>query len=188
MNLLQKTIIFISVLIAFSTLAQNKLTSLKVDGDIVYFSTNSAKKQNSPACMSSQNKDKWTLSLNTETGKASYALLVIAASDNKAILVLSANDCADKTAFERAQSIELDITANNTKVLIPVFKEVAYGFSQNHRGNYYCGSTINSNDENGSPYLNSNCSCTNGSVKVEIGGSSATNYNRLYFKCMMLAE
>lgn len=90
-----------------NSFAEGNLTSLKVDSDVVYFSTNEEKPTTSPSCMQAENNNKWSISLNTATGKAIYALLVTASADNRKITVESANDCADYAGFERAKSAEL---------------------------------------------------------------------------------
>ncbi|MBE0368094.1 hypothetical protein [Pseudoalteromonas aurantia] len=94
--------------------SDNKITNIKVDGDTVYFSTSHAKSHTLPNCVTSTNNQQWTLSLTSAAGKASYTLLVAAMTDNRSISVTSANDCADSTGYERAQSIEVGDTIANT--------------------------------------------------------------------------
>jgi hypothetical protein len=84
-----------------------------VKEDIVYFSTDETKVETSPSCMAAENSDKWSLSLNTPSGKAIYALLVTASADNRKVTVESASDCADMTSFERAISVELSSESSN---------------------------------------------------------------------------
>lgn len=100
------------LIVAFSCAADGTLTSLKVDSDVVYFSTNETKANSSPGCMVADNGEQWSVSLNSETGRAIYGLLVTATAVNRNITVQSANDCADVEGFERAQSITLGIVAN----------------------------------------------------------------------------
>ncbi|MBE0368093.1 hypothetical protein [Pseudoalteromonas aurantia] len=87
--------------------SDNKITNIKVDGDTVHFSTSHAKSHTLPNCVTSGNSQQWTLSLTSAAGKASYTLLVAAMTDNRSVAVTSANDCADSTGYERAQSIEV---------------------------------------------------------------------------------
>ena len=87
--------------------ADNKITNIKVDGDTVLFSTSQAKVHTLPNCVATGNAQQWTLSLTSAAGKASYTLLVAAMTDNRSVVVTSANDCADSTGYERAQSIEV---------------------------------------------------------------------------------
>ena len=94
--------------------SDNKITNIKVDGDTVRFSTSQAKVHTLPNCVASGNTQQWTLSLTSAAGKASYTLLVAAMTDNRSISVTSANDCADSTGYERAQSIEVGDTIANT--------------------------------------------------------------------------
>jgi hypothetical protein len=96
--------------------SDNKITNIKVDGDIVHFSTSQAKVHTLPNCVATGNAQQWTLSLTSAAGKASYTLLVAAMTDNRSVVVTSANDCADTTGYERAQSIEVgDPIANITR-------------------------------------------------------------------------
>ncbi|MBE0368300.1 hypothetical protein [Pseudoalteromonas aurantia] len=94
--------------------SDNKITNIKVDGDTVYFSTSHAKSHTLPNCVASANNQQWTLSLKSAAGKASYTLLVAAMTDNRSISVTSANDCANSTGYERAQSVEVGDTIANT--------------------------------------------------------------------------
>jgi hypothetical protein len=94
--------------------SDNKITNIKVDGDTVHFSTSQAKVHTLPNCVATGNAQQWTLSLTSAAGKASYTLLVAAMADNRSISVTSANDCADSTGYERAQSIEVGDTIANT--------------------------------------------------------------------------
>ncbi|MBE0368301.1 hypothetical protein [Pseudoalteromonas aurantia] len=95
------------VMSATAVASDNKITNIKVNGDTVHFSTSQAKSHTLPNCVTSANNQQWTLSLNSAAGKASYTLLVAAMTDNRSISVTSANDCADSTGYERAQSVEV---------------------------------------------------------------------------------
>ncbi|WP_448566728.1 hypothetical protein [Thalassotalea ganghwensis] len=82
------------------------LTSLKVKDDIVYFTTDE-QRTNVPSCMATDNASSWTVSLNTPTGNAIYALLVTASADKRQVTVEGAEDCGDVIGYERAASVEL---------------------------------------------------------------------------------
>ncbi|MCV2884651.1 hypothetical protein OE749_08080 [Aestuariibacter sp. AA17] len=86
---------------------------LKVDGSTVYFSSTSPKNTPSPSCVRAENNDMWTVSLSSESGRAMYSLLVTALAKETQFDVVSANDCADKEGFERAQSINLLLGADS---------------------------------------------------------------------------
>jgi len=90
-----------------ASIASSTLTSLKVDGDIVYFSTKQAKGEVSPSCMLDEFKNDWSVSLKNTTGKAIYSMLVAATATQKSIIVKTANDCAIKSGYERARSVEI---------------------------------------------------------------------------------
>ena len=87
--------------------AAGSLTSLSVSDDIAYFATSEAKLASSPSCMDAENSDKWTVSLNSSTGKAIYALLVTAMAEGRNVNVTTSNDCGDTLGFERAQEVEV---------------------------------------------------------------------------------
>lgn len=116
LNLISIPLIAGFSLISCGSFAEGLLTSLKVKNDIVYFSTDEAKTTQSPACMATENSNKWAMSLNTATGRAVYALLVTANADNRKVSVESANDCIDVGDFERAAGLEISplIAGNQT--------------------------------------------------------------------------
>ncbi|NQZ11753.1 MAG: hypothetical protein HRT35_31770, partial [Algicola sp.] len=67
------------------------ITALTVNGDVISFTTDSAKTHTLPACVSSTSEAQWAISY---TGNAPlYALLSIAQSANEPIEITSANDC-----------------------------------------------------------------------------------------------
>ncbi|KZN68268.1 hypothetical protein N473_07530 [Pseudoalteromonas luteoviolacea CPMOR-1] len=59
----------------------------------------------------------WTLSLNTATGKASYALLVNAFEDKKPISIEGASDCTDAPGYERVKAISVEQPHKNDATL-----------------------------------------------------------------------
>ncbi|WP_448566710.1 hypothetical protein [Thalassotalea ganghwensis] len=105
-RLTQLSVIF-SAFASIFVSAEAQLTSLKVESDVVYFTTAEAKSGTRPSCMASENSELWSLSLTTATGKAIYPLLVAASTDRRPITVHSANDCSDAEGFERVAGIEL---------------------------------------------------------------------------------
>jgi hypothetical protein len=187
MENIKKTLTLLScLLISTFTFGDGNLTSLKVDSDIVYFSTDEEKIATSPSCMATENSDKWSLSLNTATGKAIYALLITVSADNRKITVESAGDCSDITSFERAKSVELGLSDAAYK---PKIEDVAYGYRHYYNGKQSCTIHVNSNDTSGSLYLLSlpssngtSCSCRNGSKMTKTqDGNNSSSY---YFKCV----
>lgn len=185
--------------------ASGAISSLKVDSDVVYFSTSEAKNTASPACMNNDNAAEWTLSLNTATGKAAYSLLVTALASNRNVSIESAGDCDAAANFERAKGVSIDPvaapTTGDTGGFTPAFKEVAYGFIQNTSSGSWCRLSLNSNDEQGRPYLKvesyvngagrNHCrySCENGSEVVLTGGLYASSHSeREFFACMIPVE
>ncbi|WP_448566726.1 hypothetical protein [Thalassotalea ganghwensis] len=121
-----KTVLLTSAIILPSLAsAASNLTSLKVKDDIVYFTTDE-QRTTVPSCMATDNASSWTVSLNTPTGNAIYALLVTASADNRQVTVEGADDCGDVIGFERATSVELGAASANASVgssveFIPTF-------------------------------------------------------------------
>lgn len=90
-------------LCAFSTglFANGKVDFVDLQGDIVVFATTEAKQHTPPTCTLVANTDKWAISLNTVTGRASYTLLMTALASGVSVQVESAGDCQDAEGYER---------------------------------------------------------------------------------------
>ncbi|MCV2883404.1 hypothetical protein OE749_01665 [Aestuariibacter sp. AA17] len=104
-----------SLSLSFSALSAGSLTTLDVQENVVFFET-SETKATSLSCVSSDNAALYSLSLNSDSGKAMYAMLMTAMSSGKAIEVISAGDCGIVDKVERAASIkfsEASMTATN---------------------------------------------------------------------------
>ncbi|MFT5756078.1 MAG: hypothetical protein ACI9LM_000790 [Alteromonadaceae bacterium] len=97
----------LTFLISLEVLASSKISQLNVEGDVVYFSTSESKSVNNPSCVSVENAERWSTSLDNKSGRALYALLVSAVSSNANIEVTSANDCSIVTGVERALGVSL---------------------------------------------------------------------------------
>ena len=124
MKLLNTLLTLSLAAITSQVMAANTLTSLKVQNDIVYFATEGTKTETSPSCMAAENSSKWTLSLNSASGKAMYALLVTASADSREVTVETANDCADQLGYERAASIEIgkaEMKTSGGSEFVPTF-------------------------------------------------------------------
>jgi hypothetical protein len=87
--------------LAFAGTGNGKVVHISpLPGDVVIFATQIHSSK--PACSTAGND--WTIKLDTETGRATYALLLSAASLNKPITVYGTNDCrhwGDREAVER---------------------------------------------------------------------------------------
>ena len=181
-----------SVLLASQVAAQAKLTSLKVQEDVVYFAIEGEKTEASPSCMAAENSSKWTLSLNSASGKAMYALLVTASADDRAITVTTSNDCGDVIGYERAIAIELGAMAGTGPSIASatsVWKEVAIAYDDKGAWGRRCSVVLNS-QKDGIDYLTretytsyrdpnaeySNCKCNNGSTLVMRAGNNTRNF------------
>lgn len=95
-------------LFAMPVVAGNDIDYLQIDNDIVLFSVEGEKSDTSPACVSADKADLWSVSLASDSGRAIYSLILTAmAKDGMGIEVNSAGDCAVATGVERADKVSL---------------------------------------------------------------------------------
>ncbi|GLX78727.1 hypothetical protein tinsulaeT_20670 [Thalassotalea insulae] len=94
---------------AFSALsfASSHISYLNVENDTVVFSLSEAKSHTIPSCVSSENQQKYAVSLTSETGRAVYSLLITAMASKQGIAVESANDCAVVSGIEQAMGVSI---------------------------------------------------------------------------------
>ena len=97
-------IALIMLMVSYQAMAGSALTEIKVSDDILYFAT-SENQSASVSCVLADNAGTWAVSMNSSTGKNAYTALMTAAATGQKITVISANDCDDKTGFERPASI-----------------------------------------------------------------------------------
>lgn len=83
------------------------LNHLEVQNDLVIFSTGEVKSHIIPACVTAENNQLWAVSLNTQKGVFTHAMLLTAISSNKPIEVITANRCEDNTTFEAVLQVRL---------------------------------------------------------------------------------
>jgi hypothetical protein len=113
---MQKLIFFIPFLFASAAQAVGTVDFLKIDKDMVLFSTTVAKTNASPTCVTTDNADIWAVSLKSESGRAMYSLIVTAMAKDLGLDVESANDCADAEGVERAGGVNMTpvVSEHNT--------------------------------------------------------------------------
>jgi hypothetical protein len=97
-----------AVFVCGVTQAAGKVDFLEVNAGVVVFTTSAPKTVNSPSCVLSEYAEKWSISLNTQSGRASYSMLVTAMSMGIPINIESANNCAVLDGVEQAQRIWFD--------------------------------------------------------------------------------
>lgn len=97
----------LSILLFSHAQAAGTVDYLKIDKDVVLFSTTETNSAASPTCVANENTGIWSASLRSESGRAMYALLTTAVAKNMDVEVTSANDCADADEFERAEAVDL---------------------------------------------------------------------------------
>lgn len=108
-----------SIFLTANVWAGGEINYLDVNDGIVVFATSKTKTGASPTCIATDQADKWAISINSESGRAIYSLLMTAMVTKMTINVESADDCADAEGLERAKRVWLDAVAQSE-----------FGFSQ----------------------------------------------------------
>ncbi|MGV2873215.1 hypothetical protein [Colwellia sp. E150_009] len=90
----------------------NYITSLIVEGDIVYFTTEDDKTEIA-GCVTSPNPQRW--SVESDATKGLYDLLYVAQKSNQPIDITSANDCSLDSVTERASTINVNYSYSATQ-------------------------------------------------------------------------
>lgn len=132
---------------SFNLAAAGKVNYLNVNGDVVHFATDTAKSVASPSCATAETNERFTVSLQTESGRGMYSLLVTAMASDLALEVESAQDCAVAPGVERALGVSIvPVIANNTfqGTILDNVMEVSSdyfgdseGYSSDNSSNYY---------------------------------------------------
>lgn len=104
-------LILVSLLLSSKAIAGN-INYLKIKGDTVEFSTDSDKSHQLPTCVSSDNSSLYAFSLTSESGRATYSLLVTALSSEQAIDVTSGSSCFADTGIENVDSVAIAPTTH----------------------------------------------------------------------------
>ena len=175
---LKSFLIFISCFSA-SVFSAEKLTYLKVEGELVYFS-NGNKTHTSPACAVEPTKNLWVTSLATESGRGVYAMLVTAMAAKSAVEVTSSSSC-DANGIEELSAIEIIPEVSSPSSTTQSLKLVAKGKRTFNTTNQAGTCTVvqTANDSNGQPYLYANsfsgthlygdCLCRNSQMHTSFG-------------------
>lgn len=187
-----------SLFFAANVWAGDEINHLDVNDGIVVFGTSETKTSASPSCMATDQADKWAISINSESGRAIYSLLMTAMVTNRTVTVVSAGDCADAEGYERAIGVNLDVnvTAVPTTVEMKTFyKPVAYGINGYANRKYFCNVTSTLKDDDGTPYLHkvstTTCECQADSKLVFVGArnrdENGYTYEK-YFNCVIESD
>lgn len=107
MMLKPMSVLLMLVVIYSGQLFANEINYLNVEGSIVYFSTSASKASTAPTCAAPSTNEQYAVSLNNESGKALYSLLITAMASKQGVNVASARDCADVAGFERALGVSI---------------------------------------------------------------------------------
>jgi len=102
--LMHKIILLIFLL--FCTQVHAGVEKLKVENEIVYFTTPNKNPTLTPSCVNSDNVLKWAFSLNSINGRHLFRAVLMAQSSNKKVDIISANDCNDVAGYERPKAIK----------------------------------------------------------------------------------
>ncbi|PAJ73592.1 hypothetical protein CJF42_15120 [Pseudoalteromonas sp. NBT06-2] len=101
------TMFLCSCVAASQTLmAASQLTEIKIEDDIVYFTTKEIL-TTTVTCVLTENIGRWAFTLRSTNGKGIHLALMTAATSGQKISVTSANDCHDKNGFERPLSVSV---------------------------------------------------------------------------------
>jgi len=84
-----------------------KVSYINVDGTTLVFSIAEDKTVASPACVLTDDAEKWALDLTSQAGISSYNILLTAVANNLKIAVESAGDCGARDGIERPKSVAL---------------------------------------------------------------------------------
>ncbi len=105
---MKKWIFAFSAAISGLSQAAGTIDFLEVDNDVVLFSTTDTK-TSSPACVTSEYSDLWSVSLASDSGRAIYSLILtsMAKGDGVALNIESGQNCADRDGVERAAKVNL---------------------------------------------------------------------------------
>ena len=100
-----KALLFMIGIFHLSAFAGSKIQSLEVNGQVVTFSVEAAKAHQTPACMTAENSTLWSLSLDNQSDRANYSLLLTAMTMGLKVEVESAEDCGNVAGIERAKRV-----------------------------------------------------------------------------------
>lgn len=102
------TLLFIG-LFPLYTLANGKVSDLRIESGIIVFEMAETKLHTLPDCTRVESAKEWTLSMQSDGGRAAYSLLLVAMRAGQPVNVESANDCQHISGIERASIITLDL-------------------------------------------------------------------------------
>lgn len=93
-------------------LASSTINYIEVDDDVILFSTTDEKSGISPSCVDADHRALWSASLDTNSGRAIYSLLLTAMAKEQglAVNISSADDCSVVDGIERADNVTLAVT------------------------------------------------------------------------------
>jgi len=162
----KKLVCLLSFLIGGLAQAAGTVDFLKIDKDIVLFSTTETK-ASSPTCVATENADNWAVSLKSESGRAIYSLIVTAMAKELALDVDSAGDCADAEGLERASGVNLAVASTEPNASVPTQQVVKIVGHALIATNNNCYRVTSAADGAGVNYIlrsgsnNKYCSCQN---------------------------
>lgn len=100
--------IFTGLLFIQTTLqAAAPISHLEVQDDVVIFATSEEKAASALDCLSTDYKDYWAVSLETEQGRYAYGMLMSAMTTGMSLEVEGAVDCEGTNNIERAAKVRL---------------------------------------------------------------------------------
>ncbi|MGJ8682177.1 hypothetical protein [Paraglaciecola sp.] len=114
---MKKFTCFLLSIVAFQAFSSGTIDFLEVDNDVVLFSTTQAKTHTLPSCVTAENANLWSVSLATESGRATYSLILtaMAKGDNVGLSIQSADDCGVKNGLERALNVSIQVISQQSE-------------------------------------------------------------------------
>lgn len=98
-------ITFLAITMSSNLFAKGAVDFVEINKDIVVFSTTAEKTAVSPACVVPETSSQWTINLNSQSGRATYTMLITAMSTGNKVNIETAGDCGLIPGIERAKRV-----------------------------------------------------------------------------------
>lgn len=92
--------------------SQGYINQLSIEGATVVFSTSVSKVGQNPSCVSAAAKELYAITLDDESGRGMYSLLVTAMASNQSISVTGATTCFGATDIQAVEKLNIAPTFN----------------------------------------------------------------------------
>lgn len=93
--------------LSMTVFAQNKVETVSVANDVLYFTTSASASHTLSSCVEEANKGIWAVAMYTPAAKGMQVALNFAAANGHDVAIESAGDCRDLNGFERPASVKI---------------------------------------------------------------------------------